>query len=95
MDIASLAAERQYQMARTATAADPSAAAGSGFFGAFDSFAAVLQSHENTARDALSGRADPQALLQAVTASQMAVDTVVTMRDRVVEAYQEILRMPV
>ena len=26
---------------------------------------------------------------------QMAVDTVVTIRDKVVEAYQEILRMPV
>ena len=33
--------------------------------------------------------------IEALAASEMAVDTVVTVRDKVVEAYQEILRMPV
>jgi len=41
------------------------------------------------------GGADPHALVQALASSETAVETVVTMRDKVVEAYQEILRMPV
>lgn len=43
----------------------------------------------------MTGDADPHALVQALASSQMAVETVATVRDRVVEAYQEILRMPV
>jgi flagellar hook-basal body complex protein FliE len=43
----------------------------------------------------MMGGADPHALVEALAASEMAVDTVVTVRDKVVEAYQEILRMPV
>ena len=39
--------------------------------------------------------ADPHALVQALSQTELAVETVVTVRDRVVEAYQEILRMPV
>ena len=37
----------------------------------------------------------PHALVQALASSQLAVETVATVRDKVVEAYQEILRMPV
>ena len=44
---------------------------------------------------ALTGNADPHALVEALASSQNAVETVATLRDRVVEAYQEILRMPV
>ena len=43
----------------------------------------------------MTGGADPHALVQALANSQLAVETVSTVRDRVVEAYQEILRMPV
>nr|HRK42417.1 flagellar hook-basal body complex protein FliE [Gemmobacter sp.] len=46
-------------------------------------------------RAAMMGGADPHALVQALASSETAVETVVTMRDKVVEAYQEILRMPV
>ena len=38
---------------------------------------------------------DPHLLVEALTQSQLAVETAVTVRNRVVEAYQEILRMPV
>jgi flagellar hook-basal body complex protein FliE len=38
---------------------------------------------------------DPHALVQALAQAELAVETVVTLRNRVVEAYQEILRMPV
>ena len=50
---------------------------------------------EQTATAAMTGGADPQALVQALANSQLAVETVSTLRDKVVEAYQEILRMPV
>jgi flagellar hook-basal body complex protein FliE len=36
-----------------------------------------------------------RALVEALAASSLAVETAVTVRDKVVEAYQEILRMPV
>ncbi|MDZ4095341.1 MAG: flagellar hook-basal body complex protein FliE, partial [Paracoccaceae bacterium] len=55
----------------------------------------TLASGEATARAAMAGGADPHALVQALAASELAVETVVTVRDKVVEAYQEILRMPV
>jgi flagellar hook-basal body complex protein FliE len=41
------------------------------------------------------GGADPHALVEALAQSELAVETVVAVRDKVVEAYQEILRMPV
>ena len=40
-------------------------------------------------------KADPHALVESLANTQLAVETAVTVRDRVVEAYQEILRMPV
>ena len=43
----------------------------------------------------LTGRADPQAVVEALAATELAVQTAVAVRDKVVEAYQEILRMPV
>jgi flagellar hook-basal body complex protein FliE len=59
------------------------------------SFAETLAAGEKTARAAMTGGADPHALVQALATSQLAVETVATVRDKVVEAYQEILRMPV
>lgn len=58
-------------------------------------FAEVLQAGEQTAQAAMSGNADMPALVEALTKSELAVETAVTIRDKVVEAYQEILRMPV
>lgn len=58
-------------------------------------FARTLQTAEETAKSAMIGDADPHALVQALAQSELAVETVVTMRNKVVEAYQEILRMPV
>ena len=43
----------------------------------------------------VTGGANPHALVQALAQSQLAVETVTAVRDKVVEAYQEILRMPV
>lgn len=60
-----------------------------------DTFTGILDRGEATAKDAMTGKADPHALVEALASSQTAVETVVTVRDKVVEAYQEILRMPV
>ena len=58
-------------------------------------FAETLRNAEDTATSAMVGTADPHALVEALANSQLAVETAVTVRDKVVEAYQEILRMPV
>ena len=62
---------------------------------AVSSFLDVLRQGEETAQQGLAGRADAQSVVTALAASEVAVQTAVTMRDKVVEAYQEILRMPV
>jgi flagellar hook-basal body complex protein FliE len=66
------------------------------------SFAAIaaeferrLRAGEAVARDAMLGRADPHALIEALSSTQTAATVSTAVRDRVVEAYQEILRMPV
>jgi flagellar hook-basal body complex protein FliE len=96
MDIRSNAAAQAYAQAKPATRPeaadrDPSALAGQ----IAGDFAQTLRAAEDTASEALVGGADPHALVEALAQSQLAVETVVTVRDKVVEAYQEILRMPV
>ncbi|MGD1870052.1 MAG: flagellar hook-basal body complex protein FliE, partial [Neomegalonema sp.] len=48
-----------------------------------------------TATAGMTGAADPQSVVEAMLEAEMAIETAVTVRDKVVEAYQEILRMPV
>lgn len=55
----------------------------------------TLQRGERAAADAMAGRGDVQSVVEALTATELALETAVVVRDRVVEAYQEILRMPV
>ncbi len=99
MDVRSTLASLTYNQARPVTqpmVGTPSAASPQGgFVAALGSFADTLRTGEETARATMMGRADPQALVEALAASELAVETAVTLRDKVVEAYQEILRMPV
>ena len=95
MDIRSTLVAQQYAANRTATAPQPGADGGTAFGKAAEGFAAALQQGEQTAMTAMSGGADPHALVQALAQTELAVETAVTIRDKVVEAYQEILRMPV
>lgn len=96
MDIRTSLATQSYSQARTAAAPDPQAGAVETALGhAVGSFAEALAHGEETSRAAMTGGADPHALVQALASSQLAVETVATVRDKVVEAYQEILRMPV
>jgi flagellar hook-basal body complex protein FliE len=96
MDIRSTLAAQTYAAIRPAAA--PKAESGGtaeAFAGAARGFAATLAEGEATAKAAMTGSADSLALVQALAETQLAVETAVTVRDRVVEAYQEILRMPV
>ena len=96
MDVKPSFVSQAYAHARTAAAPQPKAdGAAEGFARLAGNFMGALQEHEATARSAMTGGADPHALVQALASSQLAVETVATVRDRVVEAYQEILRMPV
>ena len=96
MDMNTSFVSRAYANARLAAAPQTVADGATGEFARFaGNFLGALQDHEAAAKAAMTGGADPHALVQALAASQMAVETVATVRDRVVEAYQEILRMPV
>lgn len=44
---------------------------------------------------AISGKADLQDVVEAVNAAEISLQTVVSIRDRMVSAYQEIMRMPI
>lgn len=50
---------------------------------------------ESAASAFMTGKADPHSVVEAVASAELAVETAVTLRNRVVEAYQELLRMPV
>ena len=50
---------------------------------------------ENTAIQAASGQSSLQDVVEAVNAAEISLQTVVSIRDRVISAYQEILRMPI
>lgn len=94
METAALSAVRNYAALRPAT--QPANGDGGSVFGkvAMD-FAETLAQGEKVAMDAMVGSADPHALVQALAQTELAVETAVTVRNKVVEAYQEILRMPV
>lgn len=91
----SLAALRGYTQSRDATRPEVTTQPPSGAAKAVGSFADALAAQEQTAIQALTGGADPHAMVEALAATELAVETAVTLRNKVVEAYQEILRMPV
>ena len=96
MDINALGSAHRYNAARPATTPDPAHAQDTN--PAVDlarDFAATLKESEEAAMAAMTGDADPHALVQALAQTELAVEAAVTVRDKVVEAYQEILRMPV
>lgn len=95
MDVRTSIAAQSYAQARTAAAPEPARSEGVNFAKLAGNFAESLVRHEDTARAAMTGGADPHALVEALASSQLAVETVATVRDRVVEAYQEIMRMPI
>ena len=101
MDLSSSLASRLYGNLQTAVQPKPDMPApetreGRSAFGAAAlSFVDTLKAAEDTASAGLVGEAEPQSVVMALADAEFAVQTAVTMRDKVVEAYQEILRMPV
>jgi len=96
MDVRSISAAQNYTTARPATQAEPRMQEPeTGLISVAQDFAATLQQGENAAVAAMTSDADPHALVQALAQTELAVETAVTVRNKVVEAYQEILRMPV
>lgn len=49
---------------------------------------------EKVSAQALMGKADMTDVLQAVTSAEMALQTVLAVRDKVVQAYNEVMRTP-
>lgn len=58
-------------------------------------FARVMDGVDTASTAAMTGKGETHELVQAITRAEFAMETVVAIRDKVVEAYQEILRMPV
>ncbi|PHR56092.1 MAG: flagellar hook-basal body protein FliE [Robiginitomaculum sp.] len=103
MDPATLGALRQYQTAQKAIA--PDAKLGSAKLSGSDGpskiakgaeeFAKIFDNVEKTSQAVSVGKADAHSVVEAMATAEMALETAVTVRNRVVEAYQELLRMPV
>ncbi len=58
-------------------------------------FASAVANSERAASAYMVGKADPHSVVEAIASAELAVETAVTVRNRVVEAYQELLRMPI
>ena len=76
------------------------AAAAGGEFGALlqgavDGFAQSGRKAEAQALAAAAGKADVVDVVTAVAESEAALETLVAVRDRVIAAYEEIMRMPI
>jgi len=99
MDVRTLFASQRYESTKPLTTPDAAAAPAqkveTSFAQSYEEFASTLQQSEEIAKAAMTGDADPHALVQALAQTELAVETAVTVRNKVVEAYQEILRMPV
>jgi len=54
----------------------------------------TLKRSEKVSAAAVVGKADANDVLKAVTDAELTLQAVVALRDRVINAYQEILRMP-
>lgn len=82
-----------YAQARPAVAPAPDLA--QSISTAASDFARVMDQVDISARGAMTGATDTHQLVQSIARAEIALDTVVAVRDKAVEAYQEILRMPV
>jgi flagellar hook-basal body complex protein FliE len=58
-------------------------------------FAEIFEAVETAAGGLADGRTDAQAVVEALATAEVALESAVIIRNRVVEAYQELLRMPI
>jgi flagellar hook-basal body complex protein FliE len=77
----------------------PDAQQGEDFASFFRSLAqqsvGTMQAGEQASIQGLAGSLDAQSVVEAVAAAELTLQTVTAVRDRVVEAYQELIRMPI
>lgn len=75
------------------------AAAGGGFGDmlqqAISGFAEQGRAADAKAMEAVSGKGDVVDVVTAVAESELALETLVSVRDKVIAAYEEIMRMPI
>ena len=75
------------------------AAAGDDFAGvlsrAADATVKTLEAGETESLKAAAGQADLTQVVTAISEAELTLQTVVAVRDKVIDAYQEILRMPI
>ncbi|MGB4056458.1 MAG: flagellar hook-basal body complex protein FliE [Alphaproteobacteria bacterium] len=55
----------------------------------------TIKASEKASAQAVTGEADLTDVVQAVSAAELTLQTVVAVRDRLISAYQEIMRMPI
>jgi flagellar hook-basal body complex protein FliE len=77
----------------------PEAQQGDDFASFFRSLAqqsvGTMQAGEQASIQGLEGSLDAQSVVEAVAAAELTLQTVTAVRDRVIEAYQELIRMPI
>jgi len=73
----------------------PNASFGEMLGNMFDTAVEASRKSEAVSAQSIQGKADLIDVVTAVNSAEMAVETLVAVRDRVVSAYQEILRMPI
>lgn len=107
MESSALGALKNYANARQALTPDSKQASGPDLDGSKPSgaadkvadaakeFAAVFEQAETSAEAMTTNEADAHSVVEALARAEVALETAVTIRNRVVEAYQELLRMPV
>lgn len=99
MEVNSALASRFYQNVqgalRPGEAGTGKPSAGESAMDAAKSFVETLRQADETAQAGRVGRADPQSVVTALASAEIALQSAVSIRDKVVESYQEILRMPV
>lgn len=55
----------------------------------------TLRAGEASSARAVTGKAELADVVQAVSAAEITLQTIVTIRDRLISAYQDIMRMPI
>ncbi|MCC5995223.1 MAG: flagellar hook-basal body complex protein FliE [Oceanicaulis sp.] len=101
MDLAALrayaqAAQAAGNAAGAAPAAGPQDTAFSGLVSdAVNSLQASVSAAETQTADAVMGRAELADVVTAMAAAEVQLETAIAVRDQVIRAYQEILRMPI
>lgn len=80
---------------KVSTGGDDSFSFGSLVKNTIDQVVATQKKSEAVSAAAVTGKANLTDVVQAVTEAEMTLQTVMTVRDRLVSAYQDIMRMPI